>query len=137
MAAIIGSTGGITITSGYHIHASGWSFDLEVEVADSTSWSSVGYRERDGVLVGATGSITGFADAATTKTPIIAALLNTSSASQPSSATVAVTLTAASNRTWAFNAVLTGMSQTAGVTQSVEQTYNFASTGLITQDWTT
>lgn len=131
MAVVVG-TGGAASATGYNIKASAWTADFDMGSVDTSGFSDNGYRVREGTVVSMDGTITGSAEGATSN-PIPAAVL--AATADPSAASVSVTLTAESGNTYSATCLINGVSMNRPFDGKMDMTFNYQSSGAITQTW--
>ena len=130
MATIQGTGGSVTI-AGYNGKMNSWSADLSIEDVETSGFTDAVFRTFEPVIVSLTGSATatGERDTATdAPAPTLSGLA--------SAAPVAIVLTAQSGNTWSFSAVVSSVSYNRAVDGKLELTFNFESSGRVTQAWT-
>lgn len=131
---IQGDGGDCTLPNGFSAKLSVWSASMNVSIANVTAFDSKGYQENRPCIVDMTGSasgtcITGNAGDA----PVLVATLGVTFV--PGNCKGNITLSATAAKTYIFDAVITNIKLSRPINGKMDVTFDFASTGPITQNW--
>jgi hypothetical protein len=136
---IAGVGGGLTMPTGFNAKLSAWSATYNITTEEVTGFDSGGCEEHEPVAISVSGSGTGTLqyDDSNAK-PLPTALADGAVLAVGDLLTNAVgslTLTAITGCTWAFSAVISGIAIERPAKGKATVTFNFQSTGPITQTW--
>ena len=126
MARIVGNDGNVTFAA-HGITASSWTMTISRVVSDVTGFDDTA-RSKLGGIAEITGSLSGFLDG-DTDPDFTGAVLNNNYAGS------AITLTAASGRSWAGTAIVSNISVSTTKTGDCTVSLDFAFTGDVTETW--
>lgn len=134
ITTIEGLGGSVTTITGFNGSINAWSMTVDITIVETSGFTDKGYRVKAPTCVSATGSFTatGQFDAAST-TPIAAAGLTTTAGLSSYFGTL--TLQAKTGCTYAMSAVISQVSMNRAFDGKLELTFNFESSGRITQTW--
>lgn len=134
MATIQGTGGSVTLPGGFNAKLNNWNAQIIIQTIDTTGFEDNGYRTREPVTVSLSGAASGAARFNTENaTPTNATLLTTSAGL--GGAKGQVTLQAAQGCHYTFNAVMKKITLARPVDGRCDVTFEFESTGPITQTW--
>ena len=130
LVTIQGDGGSVTVAN-FTGKLQAWSASMSFGLVDTSGFDDDGYRTREPLLCGMSGSATG--TIITETAPFSDAVLQTPAV--PATLTASVVLTATSGCTYTFQAVLSRCSIVRPYDGKGTVTFNFQSTGRITQAW--
>lgn len=131
VTTIQGTGGDVSLPTGFGAKLASWTANIDVTVVDTTGFSDNGWRSRRPTKVQLTGSASGTVD--DTSLPLNGSL--PSSTAGLSNAKGSFTLTAATGCTYGFTGVISRVSMTRANDGKGEITFDFTSTGTVTQTW--
>lgn len=139
-ATIQGTGGDVTLPSGFTGKLGTWSAQIEVGSVDTSGFSDNGWQDNRPTIVGMSGSAGG---TLITDTPALPTALMASSADLTAAKGTLVLQAATSTSTSSTNvckytmtAVISGVSISRPVDGKADVTFDFQSSGTITQAWT-
>lgn len=139
MSTIQGTGGGITLPSGYNAKVESWSASHEVLTTETTGFGDGGAEVHEPVYTKMSGSCAGTLQFDATNTaPLPGAIVDGGALTQSDLETnckATLTLTATTGCTYAFTAIMTVTGFNRPEKDKATVTYNFISTGQITQAW--
>ena len=133
---IQGLGGAVAMPTGFVAKIGKWTAKFNVEDVDTTGFVDVGYHTHEVVAIGLTGSATGIGEYDSTSSSAATPSPSTGLGATPTlnSWKGTITLTAQTGCTYAFTAVIS-MNQDRAWNGALMVTYDFKSSGAITQTW--
>lgn len=136
---ITGVGGSVTMPTGFNAKLASWSATLNITTEEVTGFDSGGCEEHEPVALGISGSATGTLQYDDSNAKPMPSALGDGSVLAVGDLTTnlmgSLTLLAITGCSWAFTAVITGINIERPAKGKATVTFNFQSSGAITQTW--
>jgi len=138
MSTAQGLAGSITMPTGYNMKHASFDLDHSTETVDTSGFEDNGFRTREPVVTSFTGSTAGTLEwdaSNTAPLPSVLADGSAMAATDLSNAQGTLTMQVVTGCTIAATCNVTGFSASRSFDGKADASYNFESTGPITQSW--